>query len=327
MSDRWAVALGFVLGSILYGCEAAPLPPTESPALDKPSAAASELAPPAPAAVRARTAPAPENEVVVLRFGKSMLTAEQLRLRLEALPARQRRGMTPKLWRQMAENLALEELVLADALALGVDRKPEIVRQVDALRRRLVVQSRLTEIREVPPPTDGEVRQEYDKKPLRYSTDRVRARHILVKDKKKAMRLRDQVVAAPERFPELAKAHSTDPSSARRGGDLGFFGRGRMVPEFEVVAFELKAPAEISEIVETQYGFHIIQLVERRDGAIRPFEELEEQLRSTLQNESTQAAVESYMAGLRKTSPIEVDEAVLESVTEQLPEPPPPMGH
>ena len=86
-------------------------------------------------------------------------------------------------------------------------------------------------------------------------------------------RVRDELAELRERilkgdnFSMLARLYSQDPGSATKGGELGFFGRGRMVAEFEAAAFALK-PGEVSPIVETEYGFHIIQLIERRGNTI-----------------------------------------------------------
>lgn len=78
--------------------------------------------------------------------------------------------------------------------------------------------------------------------------------------------LRERIIKG-EKFSMLAKLYSEDPGSASKGGELGFFGRGEMVSEFEVAAFSLK-PGEVSDIVETQYGFHILQLIERRGNTV-----------------------------------------------------------
>ena len=78
--------------------------------------------------------------------------------------------------------------------------------------------------------------------------------------------LRERILKG-EKFSMLAKLYSQDPGSASKGGELGFFGRGTMVSEFEAAAFALK-PGEVSPVVETQYGYHIIQLIERRGNNI-----------------------------------------------------------
>ena len=79
----------------------------------------------------------------------------------------------------------------------------------------------------------------------------------------------ERVNSGEAQFSTLAVFYSQDPESARRGGDLGFFGRGEMVPEFSSVAFNLTDPNKISKIVETEFGFHIIQLIEKRGDRIR----------------------------------------------------------
>ena len=79
----------------------------------------------------------------------------------------------------------------------------------------------------------------------------------------------DRVQSGEVSFSTLAVLYSEDPGSARKGGDLGFFGRGEMVPEFSAVAFNMTDPAKISKIVETEYGFHIIQFVERLGDRVR----------------------------------------------------------
>ena len=82
-------------------------------------------------------------------------------------------------------------------------------------------------------------------------------------------------------FEELARKYSKDPGSAAKGGDLGSFPRGRMVPTFAAAAFALK-PGEISEIVETPFGFHIIKVEEHKPGGPRPYEAAHEQIENEL---------------------------------------------
>ena len=79
----------------------------------------------------------------------------------------------------------------------------------------------------------------------------------------------DRVQSGEVSFSTLARLYSEDPGSARNGGDCGFFGRGEMVPEFSAVAFNMTDPSKISKIVETEYGFHILQFVERLGDRVR----------------------------------------------------------
>ncbi|PAS99682.1 MAG: hypothetical protein BSR46_06785 [Candidatus Dactylopiibacterium carminicum] len=133
--------------------------------------------------------------------------------------------------------------------------------------------------------TEADARQWYDSNRDSFgSPEKLRASHILVQSaegdksedraaaRKKAEDLLTQVKAQPGKFAELAQKSSDDPGSASKGGDLGFFGRNVMAKPFEDAVFALK-PQEISGIVETQFGFHIIQLTDKR-GGVKPFEQV-----------------------------------------------------
>ena len=183
---------------------------------------------------------------------------------------------------------------------------------------------------------DDAVRAFYDGNPQRFGVPEERqARHILLaldqgaeqaevdRVMAEARALVEQLRADPARFAALAKEKSQDPGSAGNGGDLGFFGRGRMVPEFEVAAFALKSPGEISEVVKTPYGYHIIQLEERRDGDQRPFDQVKEQIRATLRNEAMQDKTKAYYDQLKQAANLQIDDAVVERVAASIPEPSP----
>ena len=96
-----------------------------------------------------------------------------------------------------------------------------------------------------------------------------------------------------------------------------------MVPEFEAAAFSLKTPGEISEVVKTPYGYHIIQLEERRDGEQKPFDQVKEQIRATLRNEAMQAKTKEYYDQLKQKANLQIDDAALERVAKSIPEPSP----
>ena len=97
----------------------------------------------------------------------------------------------------------------------------------------------------------------------------------------KAKAIAERVRKAPATFAEVAKKESQDPGSAVQGGDLGFFGRGRMVPAFDAVAFATPA-GQISEIVETPYGFHVIKVEEKREAGTKPLDAVKDEIVATL---------------------------------------------
>ena len=165
------------------------------------------------------------------------------------------------------------------------------------------------EMGKVPPPTDVELKDYYDKNPNEFSG--VRAAHVLIRpdgfdeDSKKKARAKAEDVMKQAKggsdFGELAKQHSAD-GSAQQGGDLGFFTRDRMVPPFANAAFALQ-PGQISDVVETQFGFHVIKVIERKDVK---FEEATEKLRAFLTAQKREEAQAAFIKSLKDKAKIEV---------------------
>lgn len=164
--------------------------------------------------------------------------------------------------------------------------------------------------------TEEEARKFYDQNPDKFTrSETVRASHILigmepnasVEDKKKARekaeKLRKELAGGAD-FNELAKGNSTCPSS-QKGGDLGFFGKGQMVPSFEKAAFELK-PGEISDVVETQFGYHIIKLTEKKPAETVTFKDAQAKIEEYLKGQKINVAVGDYVTEARKTAKVEI---------------------
>lgn len=157
--------------------------------------------------------------------------------------------------------------------------------------------------------TDAELEKFYADHLLSYSApERVRARHILISVPSKETEAEakakiEQLLAnvkKGEDFGTLAKAHSDDKGSAKNGGDLGWFSKGQMVPVFEKAAFALKAPKDISEPIRSQYGFHIIQLVEHKQAETRPFNDVKELVLEQIQREKALALFMEQSEALSK---------------------------
>jgi peptidyl-prolyl cis-trans isomerase C len=146
--------------------------------------------------------------------------------------------------------------------------------------------------------------------------DSVRASHILIAVPKgadaaakaqartKAEGILKDVKAGKD-FAALAKEHSADPGSAAQGGDLGFFQQGQMVGPFNDAAFGL-APGAISDLVETDFGFHIIKVAEKKPGRTIPLEEVKPQVEQYLQQINRQEQTEVFVNGLKAKGKIEV---------------------
>jgi peptidyl-prolyl cis-trans isomerase C len=164
--------------------------------------------------------------------------------------------------------------------------------------------------------TEEQVREFYQKNPDKFAQEEsVRASHILIKaaesadeaSKKKARAQIDAVlkqVKSGADFAKLAQQHSQD-GSAAQGGDLGFFSRGRMVPPFEQAAFALK-PGEVSDVVTTQFGYHIIKMTEKRPPSMVPIEKVSDRIRQYLEQQKKQERARAFIDGVKSKAKIEV---------------------
>ena len=157
----------------------------------------------------------------------------------------------------------------------------------------------------VVPPTD--VQRYYNDNIQQYQTpEQVRASHILLETagkndadvKKRAEEILKQVKSGAD-FAELAKKVSEDKGSAPNGGDLDYFGRGRMVPEFEQAAFSMQ-PGQISDLVKSQFGYHIIKVVDKKAGATRTLEEVRPQIQQQLAMETADQRIAQQARDLEK---------------------------
>ncbi len=146
--------------------------------------------------------------------------------------------------------------------------------------------------------------------------ERVKASHILIgvprgadaatkaKAKEKAESVLKEVKAGKD-FAELAKQHSEDPGSGKNGGDLGYFQPGQMVGPFNDVAFSLK-PGTTSELVETEFGFHIIKVEDKQAGRTVPLDEARPRIQQYLEDQNRQKETEAFVNALRAKGKVEI---------------------
>ena len=164
--------------------------------------------------------------------------------------------------------------------------------------------------------SDADAKKFYDKNQDKFKApEQTRASHVLItvdqkatpeekkKAKEKAAAIKKRV-AAGEDFAAVAKAESKCPSAAK-GGDLGYFGKGQMVPAFEEAAFSLK-PGQISEVVETQFGYHVIKVTDRKQAETVKFNDVKDKIKDYLKNQQAQKPMADYVENLRKQAKIEM---------------------
>ncbi len=158
--------------------------------------------------------------------------------------------------------------------------------------------------------SEADARTFYDQNQARMKTPpQVHLRHILIKTGPQAREKADGLLAQIKDggdFAKLAAESSDDPGSKARGGDLSWVTPGQTVPAFEKAAFALKQPNDLSPVVQTQFGYHIIQLVERKEGQAVPFEQAKNRIGAMLRDEKMKEALRAHVQGLKAKGKVEV---------------------
>ena len=227
----------------------------------------------------------------------------------------------PKGAGKFVDNYVLSRLIYRKGVEKKFDTDPEVLKQLDDLKRRLVIQ-RVMQEQQTTPVDDAEVKAYYDAHSSEFATDRVKASHILVADEAVANEILAKLRKDASQFETLAKEQSIDKANAEKGGDLGFFGRGRMVKEFEDAAFALSSDGQISDVVKTRFGYHIIKRTGREEGKTKPFDEVKNQIRIRLINDKRRQKTEEFLEQLKTEAGYQVDMEVLAVVpVDDLPEP------
>ncbi|HZK33042.1 MAG TPA: peptidylprolyl isomerase [Tissierellaceae bacterium] len=169
----------------------------------------------------------------------------------------------------------------------------------DVLKDNITMNFKINKLIEPYISISDEEMQDYfeENKSVLAQKEEVKASHILVDTKEEADEVKEKLDSG-EDFGELAKEHSKDGSS-EAGGDLGFFGKGKMVPEFEEVAFKLGID-EISEPVKSEFGYHIIKVHEKIEGKNPSFEDMKDDIKDIISNEKSQEAYGEWYEDIRE---------------------------
>ncbi len=179
--------------------------------------------------------------------------------------------------KQLLEELVMQELLYSDALKQELDQEEPFKAALEQMTKSLLKQYAMGKLLESVETTDEEVMDYYSTHQSLFSSpEAAKANHILVATKEEAEKIADEIKSGLA-FSEAAKKYSTCPSGAE-GGALGEFTRGRMVPEFEAATFSMQ-PGEISDPVQTQFGYHLIQLESITPSGILPFEKVADQVK------------------------------------------------
>lgn len=221
--------------------------------------------------------------------------------------------------RERILKLLLEGEVISEiARKKGFDKRKDISEQMELFMKNFLATNYIkVEIMDTVKVTEDDIKTYYGTHKDDFKIpEMVKARHILVRvnmkkaseeDKKKAREKIEGLlkrVKAGEDLGKLAGEFSDDPASKKKGGDLGFFPRGKMVPEFDAAAFALK-PGDLSEIIETSFGYHIIRVEERKEAAFEPFEKIKDKVKEKAVAELKKGRIEGFIDKAFKEAGVE----------------------
>jgi len=255
-----------------------------------------------------------EDDPILARAGDWKITLSEFNrvIRLYDRKKQEAINKNPEMKKTLLKRILKTKLIADRARAEGFTENYEMKKQLELITNDMISIQYLNKVvakRAIV--TDKDIEEYYKAHITEYKLpERVKARHILVKvkkeftdEEKEAARRKIEGllerVKKGEDFVELAKTYSDDPASARVGGDLGYFQRGRMVKPFEDVAFSLK-PGEVSDIVETRFGYHIIKVEDRKPAETIPLEKVKKSIREKLQKEMRDAEISKFIQNLMK---------------------------
>ncbi len=207
--------------------------------------------------------------------------------------------------KKLLEEMIMETVLLQEARRRGLDRDSQVKQLLKEAKRQILLGRLLEVLRDSKQVevTDEEVRRIYEaNKDSFKEPETFRASHVLAENEETAKKVLERLKAG-ESFAKLAEEVSKDVSKAK-GGDIGYFSKGQLIPEFEAACEPLK-PGELSGVVKTSLGYHVILLTERKAARVRPLEEVRDQIRKQLAAQQQQRQIETYVQQLRAKAQIQ----------------------
>jgi len=196
------------------------------------------------------------------------------------------------------DDMIVEQLFYEEAVRKGVNRDPEVTDLLNEAKRKIVISKYVqNEVDGRIKVSDLEMKEYYDANKDDFKTPALwRASHILVTTREQAAALRDEIMKGAS-FEELAKKYSID-ATATRGGDIGFFRVGQLIPDFEKACLALTV-GEVSDVINTQFGYHLIKLTDRRDPVAEAYEKVRPAIEGQLRKKKREEIMTKLVADLK----------------------------
>jgi peptidyl-prolyl cis-trans isomerase C len=233
-------------------------------------------------------------------------------------------GEFNQLWEQVPEEYKLqldksmvldqmisEKMLIQEAKNIGLEEDNDVLEQIKKITEQILVQVLIErEILDKVKITDEEIAEYYEENMDSFiEKEQVHLFNILLETEEEAQAILEQLKAGGD-FSEIAIEKSTGPSAAQ-GGDLGYLTKGTIIPEIEDVVFALEVE-ELSEVIKTDFGFHILKITEKKPEIVKTIEEVEENIIETLLPVKQKEAFENLLEELKGKAEIEINEELLQ---------------
>ena len=243
---------------------------------------------------------------ILAKVGALTVTEKEVDDFLTELGARGQGYNTPEGRRAILEQIISSKLLLLDARHNLFETEPEFKAELAKLRENLLINYAGNKVLASVKVNDEDVRKYYEDNLDKFRQgETVNADHILVDSEEMALEILAKIESGEISFGDAAKEYSSCPSG-QRGGNLGDFGRGQMVPEFDTAVFKLEVGEITKAPVKTQFGYHLIKLNSKSESSVMPYDEIAPQLSEMVLNEKRREAYDRKINQLKILYPVEL---------------------
>jgi len=254
-----------------------------------------------------------DNENVLVRIKGRKITLEEVQARVAEIPTYYQGFLVTHNGKiELLNGMIAEAVLIQKAKEEGLHRREDIRRMLKNVEDRILLEAMVQELqKDRIAVSDEEVKNYLEKNKEKFANpEQVRVSHILVKRKSEIKKILNELREGAN-FERLARKYSIDSITAPRGGDLGYISQGEMIPVFEEAAFALEKRGNISQIIETPFGYHLVKLTGRKKMGKKTPEEIDSEIRTTIQNEKLERLMKKY----KKESMVLVNYDLLDKVS------------
>lgn len=243
---------------------------------------------------------------ILATVGTLQITERDVNEFIAGLGQRGQMYNNPEGRRAILQQLIGNKLLLLDAKRNLFEAEPAFKEQLNRLKDNLLMSYAGEKAISGVTVNEAETKEYYEAHKEEFvSGETVNASHILVDSEEKAKAIYEEISSGKKSFEDAAHEYSTCPSK-QNGGNLGEFGRGQMVPEFDTAVFEMEVGAITETPVKTQFGYHLIKLISKSESKETPYEETKEELKAAILNEKRRKAYESKINQLKIMYPVDM---------------------